>query len=76
VFAKPNYMTVPAALKELEKVEMIRQMDGIIRLDHAVTARQQQLLKVFGFDANHVKEKAIDVGGGSREKETGRNNRG
>ena len=60
--AKPNYMTVPAAVKELEKIEMIRQMDGIYRLDHAVTARQKNLLKAFGLDANHVREKAVDLG--------------
>ena len=35
---KPNYLTVPAALKELEKIVMIRQLDGVYRLDHAVTA--------------------------------------
>lgn len=26
---KPNYMTVPAALKELEKIEMVRQLDNV-----------------------------------------------
>jgi hypothetical protein len=25
---KANYMTVPAAIKELEKIEMIRQLDN------------------------------------------------
>lgn len=29
---KPNYLTVPAALKELEKIVMIRQLDGVYRL--------------------------------------------
>ena len=24
---KPNYMTVPAAIRELEKIEMVRQLD-------------------------------------------------
>ena len=27
---KKNYMTVPAALKELDKIEIIRQMDGVL----------------------------------------------
>ena len=35
---KPNYITVSAAIKELEKIEMVRQLDNIYRLDHAVTA--------------------------------------
>ncbi len=60
--AKPNYMTVPAAIKELEKIEMIRQMDGVYQLDHAVTARQKNVLKAFGLDADHVRQKAIDLG--------------
>lgn len=52
---KPNYMTVPAALKELEKIEMVRQLDNVYRLDHAVTANQKVILKAFGMDANHIK---------------------
>ena len=43
---KPNYMTVPAALKELEKIEMVRQLDNVYRLDHAVTANQKTILRL------------------------------
>jgi len=60
--AKPNYMTVPAAIRELEKIEMIKQMDGVYRLDHAVTKRQKNILKAFGLDANDVRKKAITIG--------------
>lgn len=35
---KLNFMTVPAALKELEEIEMVRHLDGKYWLDHAVTA--------------------------------------
>ena len=42
----PNYMNVPAALKELGKIEMVRNMDNIYRLDHAVTKAQKTILKV------------------------------
>ncbi|MCR5639610.1 MAG: hypothetical protein K6F97_12350 [Lachnospiraceae bacterium] len=42
---KKNYMTVPAALKELDKIEIIRQMDGVYRLDHAVTRRKRIFCK-------------------------------
>ncbi len=35
---KPNYMTVPAAIRELEKKEMVRGLDGVYRFDHAITA--------------------------------------
>lgn len=41
---KPNYMTVPAAIKELEKIEMIRGFDNVYRLDHAITATQETIL--------------------------------
>jgi transposase len=58
----PNYMTVPSAIRELEKIEMIKQADGMYRLDHAVTARQKNLLKAFDLDANHVREKSISFG--------------
>ena len=35
---KQNYMTVPAAIRELEKIELTRQTDNVYRLDHGVTA--------------------------------------
>ena len=58
---KPNYMNVPASIRELEKIEMIRQADGIYRLDHAVTATQKTILKSFGIDANYIKRKAQEI---------------
>ena len=54
----PNYMTVPAALRELEKIEMIRGHDQVYRLDHAVTKTQKVILKAFGMDAAYVKQRA------------------
>ena len=58
---KPNCMTVPAALKELEKIEMVRQLDNVYRLDHAVTANQKTILNAFGLDANHIKYYASEL---------------
>jgi len=58
---KPNFMTVPAALKELDKIEMVRQLDNIYRLDHAVTATQKTILKAFGMDAGYIKYKAMEM---------------
>ncbi|NLC74409.1 MAG: transposase [Clostridiales bacterium] len=55
---KANYMTVPVALKELDKIEMVRHLDGIYRLDHAVTAMQRNILKAFAIDIPYVKCKA------------------
>ena len=58
---RPNYMNVPASIRELEKIEMVRQADGIYRLDHAVTATQKTILKAFGIDANYIKRKASEI---------------
>ena len=58
---KANYMTVPAALRELEKIEMIRGGDGIYRLDHAVTATQKEILRAFGLNEEFVKAQAAEL---------------
>ena len=58
---KENYMTVPAALRELEKIEMIRQSDGNYRMDHAVTAIQKVILGAFGMTERSVREQAIGI---------------
>ena len=55
---KKNYMTVPAALKELDKIELIRQMDGVYRLDHAITATQKDILQAFNLTASTVNKEA------------------
>ena len=54
--SKPNYMTVPTALRELEKVELVRGLDGRYRFDHAVTTAQKKILKVFQMDADYVRK--------------------
>ena len=54
----PNDMTVPAAIRELEKIEMVRQTDGIYRMDHAVTATQKAILRAFDIDADYVRREA------------------
>ena len=55
---KPNYLTVPAAIRELEKLEMTRQLDKVYRLDHAVTKTQKVILSAFDIDAAQIKYKA------------------
>lgn len=59
---KPNYMTVPAALRELEKIEMVRRNNGQYRLDHAVTRKQKTILSSFGLSDMDVKSIAMDIG--------------
>ena len=59
---RPNYMTVPAALKELEKIVMIRQLDGMYRLDHAVTRTQKTILDAFGLSEANIRHQALEIG--------------
>ena len=59
--SRPNYMTVPAAIRELEKIEMVRLTDNKYRLDHAVTKTQKTILKAFGMDAPLVKYYAEEI---------------
>jgi transposase len=64
---KPNYFTVPAAIRELEKIEMCRQLDNVYRMDHAVTKTQKEILSAFGIDASYVKYKAACINSALKE---------
>lgn len=58
---KPNYMTVPAALRELEKIEMVRMTDDKYRMDHAVTATQKTILNAFGIDISYIRKATAEL---------------
>ena len=60
--SKDNYMTVPAALKELEKIELIKSPDGQYRLSYAVSKTQKTILKAFGLNEKNIKEQAKTIG--------------
>ncbi|XJZ38273.1 hypothetical protein ACIA4E_00005 [Lactobacillus delbrueckii subsp. bulgaricus] len=62
MLGKPNYLSVPSALKELEKIELIRQPNGNYKLDHAVTATQKVILGAFGLDEEWIKTQASLIG--------------
>ena len=51
----PNYMNVAAAIRELEKIEMLRGADGQYRLDHAITKSQRMILNAFGISNIDIK---------------------
>ena len=53
-----NFMTVPAAIRELEKIEMTRQTDNVYRLDHAVTSIQKKILNAFGLTEKNIEYRA------------------
>lgn len=58
---KQNFMTVPAAIRELEKIELIRQPDGEYRMDYAVTATQKEILKAFGMSTSDIRRQAAEL---------------
>lgn len=55
-------MTVPVALRELEKIEMVRKNKGFYRLDHAVSKKQKIILSAFGLDVDTVRLTAAQIG--------------
>lgn len=59
----PNYLTVPAALRELEKIEMVRRNSGSYILDHAVTRKQKNILSAFGLDDADIRTTAALIAG-------------
>lgn len=58
---KENYMTVPAAIRELEKIEIVRQPDREYYLDYSVTATQKSILKAFGLTEANVRKQAVEI---------------
>lgn len=52
---RKEVMTVPAAIRELEKIELTWQLDNIYRLDHAVTATQKSILNAFNLTEQDIK---------------------
>ena len=58
---KQNYMTVPAALKELEKIELLKGADNEYNLDYAITATQKAILKAFDITSDNVHRQAMAI---------------
>ena len=59
---KPNYATVPAVMKELDKIEITKHFDNVYRLDHPVTKRQREILSYFGISDEDVKAESEALG--------------
>lgn len=52
---------VPAAIKELDKIELVRINQGRYQLDHAITKNQEEILRAFGLTKNHVMARASSI---------------
>ncbi len=59
--SRQKFMTVPAAIRELEKIEMVRRNGKCYKLDHAVTKTQKIILSSFGLDEVSVIKSADEI---------------
>lgn len=59
--SRQKFMTVPAAIRELEKIEMVRRNGKCYKLDHAVTKTQKIILSSFGLDEVSVSKSAEEI---------------
>ena len=59
---RQKYMTVPAAIRELEKIEMVRRNNNSYILDHAVTKTQKTILSSFGLGDADIRKSAEEYG--------------
>ena len=60
-FSAPKSAPKPAAIRELEKLEMVRLNNGRYQLDHAISKRQRIILSSFGIDDDKVKDAAGEI---------------
>lgn len=68
---KKNFLTVPAAIKELEKIEMIRINNGVYQLDHAISRNQEIILSAFGISKDEVKAKIAKIAAEIADSDSG-----
>lgn len=64
-----NFMTVPAAIKELNKIEMVKLPDGKYRMNWALTKTQKTILSAFGISEAKVQQEAKKIGNELYSKE-------
>ena len=57
----PNYLIVPAAIRELEKIKIVRYNGEKYKLDYAVTKKQKDILAAFGMNAEYVIQKSNKI---------------
>lgn len=61
VDTKSNFMSVPAAIAELEKYEISRQGNGKYHIDHPLTKQQRKIMDAFHLDKDEVKNEAQKI---------------
>lgn len=56
-----NYMTVPASIRELEKIEMTRRNGSLYKLDFALTKTQKAIAQAFGLSQDDILCKVNEI---------------
>lgn len=56
-----NWMTVPAAIRELEKIEMTRRNGTRYLMDYALIRNQKLILQCFGLSPEDVAERTLEI---------------
>lgn len=59
--SRQKYMTVPAAIRELGKIVMVRRNGGSYKLDYAVTRNKKTILRSFGLDETSIRSSADEI---------------
>ena len=59
---KENFMDVPAAVRELEKIALVKDARGDWIMDYAITKTQKTILRAFGFEEKDVRKMASELG--------------
>ena len=54
---RENWQNIVSVIRDPEKMELIRLGDGNYRIDHAITARQKDVLRNIGLVEDDMKEK-------------------
>lgn len=59
--SKLNFMTVPQAIRELEKYEISKQLRGTYHIDHPLSATQKTIFNAFGMTEAQVTKAANEL---------------
>ena len=58
---RQNTMTVPGAVRELEKIEMTRRNEAHYMLDYALTKTQKMILQSFGLSEDDAVGRTVEI---------------
>lgn len=58
---KKNDMTVPAAMDQLEMIEMVKRTENEYRLDYAITRTQKRILQAFAMTTEDVIKGSLEI---------------